>query len=70
MSITLDNQELGNIFKEVSQPFQEFGSLISIIAHGATDLLVPALMELFDLKQGEKDFILNQYLPEVMYLEL
>ena len=70
MSLTLDNQLLGNIYKERTKPFQEFGFLISNIKHGPTDFLVPALMELFDLKQGEKDFILNQYLPEVMHLEL
>ena len=66
LSLTLDNQQLGNIFQ--SQSFVDLGSLISIIEHGTVDFLVPALMDIFDLKQDQRDFILNQYLPEVCVL--
>ena len=65
LSLTLDNQQIDNIFQEVTQPFKDLGSLISIIEHGTVDFLVPALMDLFDIKQEQRDFILNQYLPEV-----
>ena len=31
----------------------------------AVDLLIPVLMDFFSLEQVNRDFILNDYLPEV-----
>ena len=68
LSTSFDNQQLGNIFREVDLPFVDCGSLTSFLRHGAVDFLVPVLMDLFDLGQEQRDFILNQYIPEVLYL--
>ena len=66
-STILDHQQIGNIFREVAQPFKDLGSLTSFLKYGTVDFLVPVLMELFDLKQEQRDFILNQYIPEVKH---
>ena len=67
LSTSLDNQQLGNIFQQVDIPFMDCGSLVSFLKHGTVDFLVPVLMDLFDLGQEERDFILNQYIPEVYH---
>ena len=67
LSISLDNQQLINIFREVTPPFLDCGSLTSFLKHGTVDFLAPVLMDLFDLKEEQRDFILNQYIPEVQW---
>ena len=66
LSTSLDNQQLSTIFQKGALPFKDFGSLISFLEHGAVDFLVPVLMDLFDLGQEQRDFIINQYIPEVI----
>ena len=69
LSFSFDHQELRKIFQKVDRPFKTFDSLISFLKYGTVDILVPVLMDLFGIEQEQKDFILNQYIPEVCYLK-